>query len=124
MALRIPKLDWMKYTPKYMGNDQDPDPFTVEIKPLSHGEVAKYGQKIERKAKRGFRGQETTNALAVQKRQFIDNTKDFKNFFIGEKEIIEAAEFYEEAPFPLVQEILEVMEEVSELTEQERKNSV
>jgi len=121
-------MDYAVYIPKYNGNDQDPDPMTIEVHPLSHGEVAKYGSKIERKAKRGFRGQETTNALAVQKLQFTENTRAIKNFILydenGEEEIVtESAVFYEKAPFPLVQEILEVMEEVSALTEAEEKNS-
>lgn len=121
--LNFKKEDWITYIPAYNGNRDDENPMTVEIHPLSHGEIVKYTDSIHVKQRDGFRGQVQSNQSAVQRRQFRDNVRKPLNCTINGAIIENSVQIYDDGPFDLVKEIFGAMENVSSLAEDEVKNS-
>ena len=80
---------------------------------------------------RGFRKGKNMNDLAkvteagqeIQKKQFVENVEGVSGYFIGEKEVTDASEFYATADTNLITEIIRAMESQSKLSEGQRKNS-
>lgn len=123
--LNLQKPEWVLYTPAYNGNRDSDDPMTVEIHPLSHGEVVKYTDSIHAQQRPGFKGQIQSNASSVQRRQFKDNIRDPKNIIgLSGSPVTTAEQLYDDVPFDLVKELIDAMEDISRLSDGEIKNSV
>ena len=124
MAIKSVSKRPIKYIPAYAGNRESENPLWVLITPLTRAEADAYTQSTRFQQKKGFRGEWESNAVQVQKRQFLDNVKEVHNFIDAEtgEEITSVLRFYEEAPFDLIEEIISVLLDISQLGEEERKN--
>lgn len=112
------------FIPVYSGNREDENPLSVTIHPLNRCEADVYTKKLRYFQKQGVKGEWDSNALVVRKKQFTDNVKSVKNFIDSETgdEITDIERFYEEAPNPLIEEIIEAIIDVSTLKDVEIKN--
>lgn len=112
------------FVPAYAGNREDSNPLTVTIHPMSRGDADEYAKKTRYFQRPGNRGEWDSNALTIQKKQFTDNVKAVSNFLDadGGAEITDVERFYDEAPHPLIEEILEAILDVSRLKDAEIKN--
>jgi hypothetical protein len=124
MAIKNINKEEIVFIPAYSGNREDSNPLSVIIHPLNRGEADKYSKRMRYFQRQGSKGEWDSNALDVQKKQFIDNVKDVKNFLDSEtgQEIKDIEQFYEEAPHPLIEEILEAILDISQLKDYEVKN--
>jgi hypothetical protein len=127
MAIKSTSKKTLKYVPAYAGNREDSNPLWVSISPLTRSEADEYTQSTRFFQRKGFRGEWESNSVQVQKRQFLENVKEVHNFIDSESstgdEISDVNRFYNEAPFDLIEEILSVLLDVSQLGGDERKNS-
>ncbi len=114
---------WFPYTPQSCGNPNDPNPMTVEIHPLSHGEIMEYTGRITRGLKKGSRNQFEDNSDKVQEKQFCDNVKNIQHCEDGEDIITDVKVFYHRMPFDIIKEIIGAMEDISVLNDAEKKAS-
>jgi len=115
------------YKPEFDDNRDSENPYTVEITPLSAGDIQGYGDLIEVKPVKGFRNKKESNIGKIQKKQFVDNIGEItglSDLLTGEK-ITGAKQLYE-APgmWDLVKELLKAMEDASVLRDGIEKNSV
>lgn len=115
-----------EFTPAWNGNRESENPFTVEIKPMSRGDISRYAKMIHSEPVRGYRNRMKDNMQDVQERQFLDNVGAIKGLNhprTGNK--IETAKDLYDAPGmnALVSEIIEAMEDDSSLSEGLIKNS-
>lgn len=108
------------------------NPCIVGLRYVPLGRVNDYARMIQQRTSAETRGMKSEAqkvqvageiALQVQKRQFTDNVAWVKNYFIGDREVTDAGEFYESADAGLVYEIINAMQDSAKLTEGQRKNS-
>lgn len=125
MAIKSVPREPVSFTPAYNGNREDSNPLWIKLKFLTRGEADVYSQKTRFTQKKGFRGEWESNTSAIQKRQFLDNVLEVHNFLDSatNEEITEIDKFYNEAPFDLIEEITNAILDVSQLTEEDTKNS-
>ncbi len=112
------------YVPAYAGNREDSDPLSVTIHPLTRADADIYAKKTKFFQRPGSKGEWDSNAIVIQRQQFIENVKSVKGFLDSEtgQEITDIIRFYEEAPHLLVEEIVEAIIDISRLKEIEIKN--
>lgn len=124
MTIKSTSREPVIYVPAYDGNRDDEKPLSVVITPLSRQEADKYTKSTSFTQKKGYRGEWESNAVVVQKRQFISNVKEVHNFIDNEsgEEITDIGRFYNEAPHDLIEEILTCILDESQIEEKERKN--
>jgi len=124
MAIKNISKREVVFVPAYAGNREDSNPLTVTIHPLNRGEADRYSKRMRYFQRQGSKGEWDSNALDIQKKQFTDNVKEVKNFLDDEtgEEIKDIGRFYDEAPHPLVEEILEAILDISQLKDYEVKN--
>lgn len=114
----------VKFVPCYSNNREDENPLYVMLHPLNRMEFDKYAKKTKYFQKPGSRGEWDSNALEVQKKQFIDNVSEVCGFIDSETNvpITSIEKFYEEAPHPLIEEILQAILDISQMRVDEIKN--
>ncbi len=124
MAIKSVKKGSILFVPAYGGNREDTKPLTVLIHSLTRGEADEYAKKTRYFQRPGSKGEWDSNALVIQKKQFIDNVSEVKNFLDAEsnEEIVDIEKFYDQAPYSLVEEIIEAILDVSRLQDTEIKN--
>ena len=124
MAIKSVGKGDVVFVPAYAGNREDSNPLTVTIHPMSRGDADEYAKKTRYFQRPGNRGEWDSNALTIQKKQFIDNVKAVSNFLDADTnmEIVDVDRFYDEAPHPLIEEILEAILDASRLRDTEIKN--
>ncbi len=112
------------YTPAYSGNREDSNPLTVTIHPLTRADADRYAKKTRYFQRPGSRGEWDSNALDVQKKQFLENVVKVSGFIDSDAgiEITDIERFYDEAPHPLIEEIIETILDISRLKDNEVKN--
>ena len=59
----------------------------------------------------------------VQRKQFLENVVEVRNYFIKGEEVKDPGRFYDTAPADLVLETIRAMEDAQQLSEGQRKNS-
>lgn len=113
-----------KFIPSYNGNRDDEDPLWVKIMPLNRDQADRYANLTNFKQKKGSKGEWKSNAIAVQKKQFTENVTEVYGFNDAENDspITDINRFYNEAHNELIEEILTVLLDSSQLEDQERKN--
>ena len=124
MAIKSVSKNDIIFIPAYAGNREDSNPLTVTIHSMSRGEADIYAKKTRYFQRPGSKGEWDSNSLSIQKRQFLDNVKKVTNFLDADsgEEITDIERFYEEAPHPLIEEIIEAVVDISTLKEAEIKN--
>ena len=124
MAIKSVSKGEVAFVPAYSGNREDSKPLIVTIHSLSRSEADEYAKRTRYFQRPGNKGEWDSNALSVQKKQFCDNVKSVKNFLDAEsgEEITDIGRFYEEAPHPLIEEIIEAIVDISTLKDAETKN--
>lgn len=124
MAIKSVNKGDVIFIPTYSGNREDSNPLSVTIHFLNRSEADIYTKKLRYFQKQGSKGEWDSNSLVVRKKQFLDNVKSVKNFIDSETgdEITDIERFYEEAPNPLIEEIIEAIIDVSTLKDVEIKN--
>jgi hypothetical protein len=112
------------YIPAYGGNRDSEDPCVVRLKFVPYSRVQEYSRLLAARA-----GGTTGDAVkavnlsqSVQKKQFVENVASVSGYYIGEREVEGAEEFYESADTELVTEIIRAMENIHKLSEGQRKN--
>ncbi|MBI5344765.1 MAG: hypothetical protein HZB83_05435 [Deltaproteobacteria bacterium] len=96
----------------------------MRLKFVPYSKVQEYARLISLRTK-GAQDQSKTAeaAQAVQKKEFVENIDSISGYYVGEREVTDAAEFYETADTDIVIEIIRAMESSQRLTEGQRKNS-
>ena len=124
MAIKSVSKNAVTFIPAYAGNREDTKPLTVVIHSLSRAEADKYAKRTRYFQRPGSKGEWDSNALEIQKKQFCDNVTKVSNFLDSEtgEEITDIEHFYEEAPHPLIEEIIEAIVDISTLKDAEIKN--
>lgn len=123
MAIRKVQTEPVKYVPAYGGNREDPDPLWVMITPLDREQADKYAKSTRFAKKKGFRDEWESNAISVQKKQFINNVKEVHRFLDeSDTEITDILDFYNTAPQDLIEEIISCLLDNSQIEDIERKN--
>lgn len=124
MSIKSVSKNDVIFTPAYAGNREDSNPLTVTIHSLSRAEADIYAKKTKYFQRAGNKGEWDSNALIIQKKQFCDNVKSVKNFLDSDsgEQITDIEKFYDEAPHPLIEEIIEAIVDISSLRENEVKN--
>ena len=111
------------YIPEYGGNRNSADPCVVRLKYVPYSRVQHYSRMIAARAKGLSDPQKMTDvSQQVQRSQFVDNVDSISGYYVGEREVISPAEFYDTADTDLVIEVIKAMESHSRLTEGQRKN--
>lgn len=112
------------YVPAYSGNREDSNPLTVTIHPLTRADADRYAKKTRYFQRPGSRGEWDSNALDVQKKQFLENVVKVSGFIDSDAgtEITDIERFYDEAPHPLIEEVIEAILDISRLKDIEVKN--
>ncbi len=112
------------YIPAYGGNRESEDPCVVRLKFVPYSRVQEYSRLLAARAS-GAAGDavKTVNlSQSVQKKQFVENVASVSGYYIGEREVSGAEDFYESADTELVTEIIRSMENIHKLSEGQRKN--
>lgn len=124
MAIKSVSKNDVIFTPAYAGNREDSNPLTVTIHSMSRAEADIYAKKTRYFQRPGSKGEWDSNAISIQKRQFCDNVKSVKNFLDSEtgEQITDIECFYDQAPHPLIEEIIEAIVDISSLKDAEVKN--
>lgn len=116
---------WVTYVPEWMGNRElaDGEQITVEIHPLTMEESSKYARMIRTKQVPGFRNMTSDNTTEIAKVQFCENCRNIQNLEYGDKQVTEPKDLWETPLTGLVNEITRAINDISELSEGEAKNS-
>ena len=124
MSIKSVSKNDITFTPAYAGNRDDKNPLVVTIHSMSRGEADIYAKKTRYFQRPGSKGEWDSNSLSIQKKQFCDNVKSVKNFLDADtgEEITDIERFYDEAPHPLIEEIIEAIVDISTLKDAEIKN--
>ena len=114
----------IEYVPAYGGNRDSDEPCIVKMRFVSYAKVMAYSKLIDAKSK-GTTDSEKRMEISreIQKQQFVENVESVSGFLLDGKTIITASEFYDNAPFALIIEIIRAMEDSAKLSEGQRKNS-
>ena len=125
MAIRSVSKKELVFIPAYAGNREDVNPLSVAIHSLSRAEADEYAKRTRYFQRPGNKGEWDSNALSIHKKQFLDNVIKVINFIDSDsgEAIIDIGRFYDEAPHPLIEEILEAIVDISQLKDNEVKNS-
>ena len=124
MSIKSVSKNDVIFIPAYAGNHEDIKPLTVTIHSLSRADVDMYAKKTRYFQRVGSKGEWDSNLLVVQKKQFLDNVKKVTNFLDSDsgEEITDIEQFYDQAPHPLIEEIIEAIVDISQLKDAEIKN--
>lgn len=112
----------IEYVPAYGGNRKSKDPCVVMLKFVPYARVQHYGKLITQRAAGKNEEEALEVAREVRRQQFCDNVEGVVNYFVGEREVKDAATFYDTADTELVIEIMRAMETAHKLSEGQRKN--
>lgn len=115
MARNIKKLDWHLYIPKWDGNDKDENPISVEVHPLNHFELQKYGKASEEAKK------DPEYTLNLAKKMFVDNVRNIKNLKVNDVSIETSDALWNLGISQIMNEISECILDLSKLQEHEKK---
>lgn len=112
------------FVPAYGRNRENTDPCVVRLRYIPFSRVQFYSRMIASKTK-GINDplKAAEISQSVQKQQFVDSVESVSNYYVGNREVTDAGEFYETADTDLVIEIIQAMESISRLSEGQRKNS-
>ncbi len=111
------------FVPEYGGNRNSDDPCVVRLKFVPYSRVQEYSRLIATSAGTAGDAVKTVQlSQSVQKRQFVDSVAEVSGYYIGEREVAGADEFYESADTELVTEIIRAMENINKLSQGQRKN--
>ena len=124
MAIKSVSKGSVTFVPAYAGNREDSNPLTVTLHSMSRAEADIYAKKTRYFQRPGSKNEWDSNALSIQKKQFLDNVSEVTNFLDSEtgEEIKDIEQFYDQAPHPLVEEIIEAIVDISSLKDNEVKN--
>lgn len=121
MLVGFDKDEIIDYLPEYSNNRDSDDPCIVRLKFVSFSKVQGYAREIDSRVKN--KGSNVTKITqAIQKKQFIESVESISGYFIQDKEVTSAEEFYETADTDLVLEICRAMESQSKLNEGQKVN--
>lgn len=111
------------YVPAYGDNRDSEDPCVVRLKFVPFSRIQHYSRLIAARSNGASDPIKTAEiGREVQKRQFVENVVEVENYFVGDRMVKDAGEFYETADTELVIEVIRAMESHSKLTEGQRKN--
>ena len=110
------------YIPAYGGNRESDNPCVVRLKFVPYAKVQEYSRLIALKAKGA--GQEKLGDIGrdIQRKQFVENIESVSGYHVGDREVKDAAGFYDTAPTELIYEVIKAMEDSAKLDEGQRKN--
>lgn len=122
MALKgFDRDEIIDYVPEYSNNRDSDDPCIVRLKFVSFAKVQGYAREIDARVKN--KGSNVTKITqAIQKKQFTESVESISGYFIQDKEVTSAEEFYETADTDLVLEVCRAMESQSKLNEGQKIN--
>ena len=125
MAIKSVSKNDVIFVPAYSGNREDSNPLTVTIHSMSRADADNYAKKTRYFQRPGSKGEWDSNSISIQKKQFLDNVKKVTNFLDSDSgdEITDIEQFYDQAPHPLIEEIIEAIVDISQLKDNEVKNS-
>ena len=110
---------WVDYTPKAMGNREDPDPTTVEIQPMNAAELREFQRRFG-PAMRGKNADQ--HAVKLVRKLLCDRVRAVRNcYFQGE--ITTGDELAERGPSALIDDVFTAIVDLSHLQEGLRKKS-
>ena len=111
------------YIPECGGNRESLDPCIVSLRFVPFSRVQEYSRLLAAKT-RGIADQARVAELThqIQRKQFVENVEGIQGYYVGEKRVTDAGEFYETADTDLVIEVIRAMESNSRLTEGQIKN--
>ena len=110
------------FIPAYAGNRDSDSPCIVRLKFVPYSKVQQYSKLIAARTKGvADNGKITEIAQDMQKKQFMESVEGISSYFIGAKEIIDPAEFYESADSELIIEIIRAMESAQKLSDGQKK---
>lgn len=113
----------IEYVPAYGNNRESENPCVVRLKFVPYSRVQHYARIISAKAKGAAINEKIAEiAQEIQKKQFIESVEGISGYFIGDREVISSAEFYETADTELILELIKAMESQQKLSEGQRKN--
>ena len=112
----------IEYVPAYGGNRESENPCVVRLKYVPYSRVQHYAKILSARAKNLNNASKVTEAgQEIQRKQFVENVEGVSGYFIDEKEVTDASEFYDTADTELITEIIRAMESQSKLSEGQRK---
>ena len=112
------------YIPSYGGNRESDDPCIVRLKFVPYSRVQHYSRVIAARTK-GISNPSKVAEISqgVQRKQFVESVDSIAGYFIDDREVVEADEFYDTADTDLILEVIQAMESQSKLSEGQVKNS-
>jgi len=114
----------IEFIPKWNGNFEKENPFSVKIHPLTRNESNAYAKAVRHKPVKGSR-EFTNNAVEIEDRRFQKNVHGFVGFFhpITKKEIVTVEDFYSAFGLDdLYIEINDAIQAISTLDPEQVKN--
>ena len=122
MALKgFDRDEIIEYVPEYSNNRDSDDPCIVRLKFVSFARVQGYAREINARVQN--KGSNVTKVTqAIQKKQFVESVQSVSGYFIQDKEVTGAEEFYETADTDLILEVCRAMESQSKLDEGQKIN--
>lgn len=120
MARNVEKLDWVDYVPESYGNRSDDEPVRMEVHFLSAREYRRYQGLLKIKQKKGVI--DVVNQDEVNRKILSDNVRNVRNYRIGDSEISDGGDLWDHGEVDFVEELLEVVNDLSRLEEGQAKN--
>lgn len=114
--IKFAKDEWRTYIFEAFDNRLDPDPVTMEIHWLSGQEYRKYRDKL--KIRTGH-GDVSTNQEQINRKLLANNVRNIKDYRINNKPITTGEELYDYGEPDVVDEILDVLTNISRLEDGE-----
>ncbi len=112
------------FVPAYGGNRDSEEPCVISLRFVPYSRVQHYSRILAARTKGMSDPSRITEVTQeVQEKQFCDSVESIHGYYVGEKEVTDAKEFYATADTDLVLEVIRAMESQSKLTEGQRKNS-
>jgi hypothetical protein len=108
------------------------NPCTVHLRFVPYKKVQKYARAISKEFRKESDGEKDYSRLreiredieqAAQRKQFIENIVEIKNYSIKGQPVTDPGRFYDTADTDLIVELIQAMQSAQRLSEGQRKNS-
>ena len=109
------------YIPAYGGNRESDNPCVVTLRFVPYKKVMEYKMSISVRTK-GEISKFPEVGREIQKKQFTTSVESVSGYYVGDREVTDATEFYDTAPTDLIYEVIKAMEDSAKLDEGQRKN--
>ncbi len=110
--IKFGKDEYREYTPESYDNRLDPEPITMEVHWLSGQEYRKYRDKL--KIRTGH-GDVSTNQEQINRKLLANNVRNITNYKVQGKPITDGDELYLHGEPDIMEEVLDVLTNLSRL---------